>query len=499
MIDIFKRRDFFGIAVFAAALGILIWYFAAKLGIFTKLGYQSDLYTHIQICRGWLQGRPLMHENCYGYHGKLHNYFFDLAMGPFVLKWGATGIFIVQFLLYVWALWYTFPVLYKKSDEFNHKLLVAVFYIAVFCGPVSFWLYDDPDYGFHTEMLYVPLGFIFTLSLYKKQHWVSAVAALLMVSVKEDGAVLVACLHLFYLALQFTAKNITTKRWLLQSLLWGGVYVVVFVAGIIYLKYQNDFGYDRLSESFERIGLQTAQAKRNYFLPIFKSFGLLLLPFAAVLLFMRVTNYKVWLWWLAFMLPVVAVNLVSGFVYFPAKYFSLVWVPRFSLTFAQFLSMGSLCLLLFSRAWFRPAFVCFVAAFSVAFVLFNRQEKLLQSERGYSFNYAAIKVFKEKHPHTYYLHWDSVRKVAAVLPYDYPVSPPYKLFGYFHKHDVIWTNKIFVAWQKPRMIICDEGNIENVIPDQLLQHPDSVVTPNMRYYFEAEDRHYLIEAGVTDK
>lgn len=499
MIELFKKRDFFGLAVFFISLGILVWYFAAKLTIFSKMGYQSDLYTHLEIARGWLQGRPLMHENCYGYHNKLHNYFFDLLMGPLAKQWGAIGIFITQFALYVVALVYTFPTIYKKDESLNHRLLAAVFYLAIFCAPYAFWLYDDPHYGFHTEMLYIPLGFVFAISLYKKQHWVSVLAALLMLSVKEDGAVIVACIHLLFIALQQSAKKITVKRWLLQSLLWGGIWIACFATGVYYLKAQNNFGYDRITESFERISLQNTQDIRTYFIGVFSSFGLMLLPFALFLVFIRQLNYKAWLWWLAFSIPIIIVNLISGFVYFPAQSFSLTWVPRFSLILSLFLAMSSFSLLMFSRAWFRPAFVCWVAAIVVGYSLFNWQKKLLKSEIDYSYYQNSQKIFRDDPPHKYYPYWNNIRKVSQVLPEMYPVAPPYPMFGYFHKQDVIWTNVIFNAHVWPRMIICDNSNSENVVADQLLQHPDSVITKDVKYYFEREDRHYLIDAGITPK
>ena len=75
--------------------GVLGVYFASKVIRFQHQDYRSDLYTHLEIARGWLQGRPLLHENRYGHHERLHNYFLDLVMGPFALLWGAYGLFII--------------------------------------------------------------------------------------------------------------------------------------------------------------------------------------------------------------------------------------------------------------------------------------------------------------------------------------------------------------------------------------------------------------------
>src|SRR5215475_8765205 len=85
------------IVIVPVVLGV---YFASKVTRFQHQGYMSDLFSHLEIARGWLQGRPLLHENRYGFHGTLHNYFLDLVVGPFTLLWGVYGLFLVQILLY---------------------------------------------------------------------------------------------------------------------------------------------------------------------------------------------------------------------------------------------------------------------------------------------------------------------------------------------------------------------------------------------------------------
>lgn len=498
MKSIFKNKDYFGISILLATLGMYGWYFAAKIVIFQKAGYQSDLFTHIQASRGWLLGRTIMHENAYGYHHKIHNYFFNLLMGPVVLPLGAYGLFIIELLFFLAAFFYTFPIIYKAATTFYHKLSVGLFYIVFFCGPYLFWLHENPFYGFHPEIFYVPLGFIFSISLYKKQNWVSILAAILMVAVKEDGAVIVACIQLLYYGLVWQAGLINRQQWLKKSIIWGTIWVLVFVAGVYFLRYKNDFGYDRLTEAFERYSVQTTAAKWDYFVPIIKTFGVFLLPLCIFLVFIKQINYKVWLFWLGLMVPITIVNFISGFVYFPNKYYSINWVPRFDLIFALFLSMGGLSLLLFAKPWFRPGFINLVVVAGVSVGLFYMQKQILLAERKYSYDYNTCEKFAEGYPHIYYPHWGQVRKLAGVLPYDYPVSPPEQLFCYFHKHDYVWTKDMYIAWKRPRMVICDETNRQeyfNAGPG-LFQNADSLVTEKITYYFEKEDRHYLVKVGI---
>jgi hypothetical protein len=499
MITIFRQKDYLGITVFIAALLILVWFFIAKILLFYKLNYQSDLFSHIQTSRSWLEGRPIMFENNYGMHSKYHNYFFNLLMGPIVMLLGGYGIFLVQFLLYVLALFYSFQVLYKPAESFAQKLNVAVFYLAIFCGPYAFWLYDDPWFGFHTEMLYMPLGLLFAIALQKSNRWLAILLGVLIILVKEDGPVIAACIHILYFVSQWQAGKINQKQWLKKCLLWGGVYVLVFLAGMFYLKYKNDAGQDRLSKAFARIAEDTEAERDVYFTTLFKSFALLLLPLGTILVFLKTRKRALWLWWVLLMLPLVAVNLISGFVYFPLGFLSITWVPRFSLIFTLFLVLCAFILMQFPQHWFRPKFISLVCAVVFSIGLWTWQNKLLQSQKEYSFTENSIKIFTKPHPRDSLPYVRDIEKIAAILPKDYPVAPPYWMLAVFHKHDYLWITSAYNAWQKPRLVICDASRFVEAEPTKWIQHPDSIITKDVSYYFEKEERHYLIEAGIIEK
>lgn len=490
MITLVKNRDYKGLALILFCLLGLVWFFVVKIDLFNKLFYQSDLFSHIQISRTWLEGRPAMHENNYGSHGKLHNYFFDLLMGPAVMAWGGFGIFIIQFVLYVWALLYTFPYVYTRSEN---KFNAGLFYVIVFLGPYAFWLYDDPWFGFHTEMLYIPLGFIFFISVLKKQHLIAVISSLLMVLIKEDGAVVTACLHLFYFAVLYSSNSINTGQWLKKSVLWGVFWALIFIAGIILLKYKNNFGPDRIGKAFKQIQEATSVSPLQYFLSVFKSFGLLLLPLAAFIIYLK--PGKILLWWLVFLVPVIIVSLVSGFVYFPQVDFSLTWVPRFSMVFILFLAL-CVWVLLNGHGWPINRKAMLTTGFIVGISLFALQAVVLKNEKQYNYYSFAAGPFTKQHPEKTESYLEEIKKVSEVLPLNYPVAPPYRLFRYFHRHDYLWISAAYNAWKQPRMVICDETLWPGVNPTERLAHPDSVFTQHYRYYFEAADREYLIRAGI---
>src|SRR2546429_2500461 len=86
------RWDFvaLGLAVFA-----VIWVFVFKLKTFYALGYTSDLFVYVQLARSWLEGRGLLHDNCFGNHLAIHTYFLLLPLGLIAKPFGAPGLLFV--------------------------------------------------------------------------------------------------------------------------------------------------------------------------------------------------------------------------------------------------------------------------------------------------------------------------------------------------------------------------------------------------------------------
>src|SRR5262249_29471368 len=78
------------LAVFA-----VIWVFLFKLWTFYALGYTSDLFVHVQLARSWLEGRGLLHDNCFGNQLAIHTYFFLIPLGILAKPFGAPGLLFV--------------------------------------------------------------------------------------------------------------------------------------------------------------------------------------------------------------------------------------------------------------------------------------------------------------------------------------------------------------------------------------------------------------------
>lgn len=86
------RWDFVALAT---ALFIFIWAFALKLKTFYDLGYSSDLFANVQLARSWLEGRGLLHDNCYGNYLAIHSCFLLLPLGLIAKPFSAPGLLFV--------------------------------------------------------------------------------------------------------------------------------------------------------------------------------------------------------------------------------------------------------------------------------------------------------------------------------------------------------------------------------------------------------------------
>ena len=86
-----------------AAVAVVALFYAAKVGLFKGLHYTFDLFSFVQMSRGWLRGHALLHENGYGNHGQVHNYYTILVFGPLSQLWGAYGLFLGHMLLLLGA------------------------------------------------------------------------------------------------------------------------------------------------------------------------------------------------------------------------------------------------------------------------------------------------------------------------------------------------------------------------------------------------------------
>lgn len=230
-------------------------------------------------------------------------------------------------------------------------------------GPVAFWLNDHPNIGWHTELTYLPLALFFALALTSQSGyrlgWI-ILTGLLIVLVKEDGAVLAVLIHLSWLALSFLRQPGRSIAALpAQRQFWqiGIAWVLVFVAGMIWLSAKNNAPEPRLQHALTLLTQNITT--RTFWKEMFQlalAAGLLLLPVAGFLILLaRSQARKVVIGWVVVfglgILVLMSLNFVQSVLYYGETLFylvSLTWPPRFVLVWAFAAAFLFLCIVFYA-------------------------------------------------------------------------------------------------------------------------------------------------------
>ncbi|MBC3786355.1 hypothetical protein [Spirosoma utsteinense] len=343
---------------------IVIGFFAVKVLRFQTLGYTfNDMYAFLQMSRSWIDDRPFMYENIWGYHHRIHNYYTVLLWGPLCRAFGAYGLFAVQSILLAVGFGVANERLIRRTTPNWARYMLL---IIILLGPVSFWLNDHPNIGWHTELTYLPLGLLFSLALLSRNTWATMAAGMAIVLVKEDGAVLAALIHLSYRGMRYVRKH--PKRplytWLSQQQFWlvAVGWVIVFLTGMVWLGIKNNFAEPRLQLALAL--LETNINDADFWRLMLKQTGeslLLLLPVAGLLCVFvwqqrESLATSLFIIWSIGIVTLTLLNFVQSVHYYEQPLFYLValtWPPRFVLVWAFSAAFLTLVAGIYARQ-FRP-------------------------------------------------------------------------------------------------------------------------------------------------
>ena len=331
----------------AASSLIILLFFGFKVIRFQGLYYSfNDMYIFLQASCSWMDGRPLLYENIWGYDDRIHNNYAMLLWGPLIYVSGAYGAFTVQTILSLLSYGLVLRSLSRRMASWAVWLILLVLLV----GPVWFWFSDHPGIGWHPELTYFPLSILFILALFSYQRGWFLLTAFLIVIVKEDGALLAGAIHLAFLSIQYLVvdqkRNIfgilTKSRFWVVLVGWAAV----FIAGMAFLSYKNHAAEPepRLQQALTAIssGLHSRDFLRQNATLLIQTF-LLLLPSICVLLYglYRVGWRQVGSILLVYGVAQLALlfsNWVQGATYYGTNALfdlvSLTWPPRFVLVYA---------------------------------------------------------------------------------------------------------------------------------------------------------------------
>ena len=165
---------------------VVLFALACKALLFHDLEYTaSDLYSFLEMSRSWLRGAPLLYENAYGSHAAIHGFYLVLAFAPLTWWLGAYGLFAGLALLQLLA---ALRVALTPALDLRGRLAV----LGGLLSPFAWYVPDNPGYGFHPELCYPPLAVLLALALVERRRGQTLLAAVALVLVKEDGALVCA-------------------------------------------------------------------------------------------------------------------------------------------------------------------------------------------------------------------------------------------------------------------------------------------------------------------
>lgn len=222
-------------SVALAALGLLLVLYAAlcKAFLFHGLEYtHTDFFSFIEMSRSLYESGELLRDNVYGHHAAIHNYYLLVPFSPLILAFGAYGLTVSLVLLHGAAV---LRVAFARSLDLPGRVAV----LGGTLSPIAYAVFDDPGFGFHTELWYPPLCVLLAFDLREGRKHRAILVAALMLLVKEDGAVVCACVLVGHYSLRLWELRASPRaawRPVATAAAWSlAATVVAFAAGMALL------------------------------------------------------------------------------------------------------------------------------------------------------------------------------------------------------------------------------------------------------------------------
>lgn len=441
----------------ALALAVIAYWFVVKAVLFHRLEYTSDLFLNLQLTRSFFDGRPLLWDNFYGNFKAIHNSYIAVLFYPLTRFLGAYGLFVAEAALYGWA---AGKILCRASAAEHGPEPYWAVLAAMALGPVAFWIWDDPVYGFHFELLFVPLSVLFAVSLSERSRWAWIFAALIVLT-REEGAIVAWCIHVLHERLnpEPGAGGPGARAVRLRRLAWiTGAWLLVFIAGMTLLL---AMGAGRLGPAQAGLHRLVAHSATRWQVIESLSDAVLLLS-AGGLVYLAGIPLRGLVASALVSLALIVPTTMASLIYGGVRLHGIAWPPRFAMLWGVALA-GCLFAIerirapVFPATWLRrAALVLAVAGAMVAQVV------ALGAVRNYQF----VPRF------TLQAFASAPRFVASALssaedaflgclghdlPSDSSVTSAGSLFGRFHRQDLVWPHRARTAWRPPELVVCDDS------------------------------------------
>ena len=249
--------------VATAAVLLVLYAGLCKALLFHGLEYyHTDFFGFLEMSRSLFQSGELLRDNVYGHHAAIHNYYLMLAFSPLTLGFGAYGLILGLVLLHVAA---AVRIAFAETID----LVGRVALLGGALGPIAYAIFDNPVFGFHPELCYPPLCVLLALDLRERRSRRAILVAALAMLVKEDGAVLCACVLVAYFAqrlFELRAASPEERRRVLTAairsllatvLAFGAGMALLWVMGRV-LPQPQETASARVLDSLRKVGYAVA-------------------------------------------------------------------------------------------------------------------------------------------------------------------------------------------------------------------------------------------------
>jgi hypothetical protein len=448
-----RRR---GALVLAAAATLAVLYAGlCKALLFRNLEYfETDFFGFLEMSWSWHYAGRLLHDNAYGDHFAIHNYYLLPLLSPLTIPLGAYGLIVALVVFHLAAV---LRIVRAEALDLPGRLAV----LAGLLGPIAYYVFDNPVWGFHPEIFYPPLVALLAIDLLEGKTGRAIAVVVLIVLVKEDGAVLVAAVLAAYFVHRLwslRAGDREERRLVVRAALLSLLAVtLVFLAGMAVLSVASQSlpptqtgASPRLSKALRILAASLAGDARSLqrtrllegLMAYAGTMALVLLPLGRRLprgLVLAGLSAP----------PVIVVLAVSSAIY---RFELMAWPPRLALL----LGLVVACAVFTWSVPTRPASARTAAGVVLLVAASWGLQVLLLKHIGYSpwprlDTMALLRADGYRASAVPPAELAFLRCVAGRLPRGLPVSAPRRLIPVFHRQSVVFEELMVHAWHPPRL------------------------------------------------
>lgn len=296
--------------------------------------YQSDIYLLYQAAGDWLTDKPLYTENTYGNLMGLHTYYLLPLLALFTKPAGVYGLVLAQALLYLAAV-----IAWIRAVPPRQGPGISLVLTLLLCGPLGFYIFDDPVYGWHVENLLLPLTILAAAALYRERTVAAWILLLCMALLREDGALQAAGLFALYTWYRYTS-GLLGRHYAFRRIALGYGLAFAFTGFSLWILSRN--AEPRMHGVFAGLEAYLQHpGQSGRYTALLALYFVLLVPVLPLLFSVFYKGSRLLAATFLCMLPVLATGIAGGLYYYPDTFFSILWPSRLVYTW----SLAMVCVL----------------------------------------------------------------------------------------------------------------------------------------------------------